>query len=1005
MIVKSQNIGKFLVQPSIWARIVLLTILSHYYSGTFSQTSPLSIGDTLVAHQLYSKALDYVDQRKYDSAVYTFQKSSTLYKKAYAWDRFFYCQSQVGNNLNRQWKVKEATHYLDSIEVNFIDNIDFSSKSYQKFYIVMAWSYFNLLDYDKALHYFEIVNSTPNASVNSKRYANYHKGIVYQRIGQYDVALKLMLETKKLCVKDSTCSYLGQIYNNLGIIYRNLGEYERTIEFYKKALFVRKQTQQEVDLTPIYNNIGTVYRYLGQYEEALNELNYAIDVLTSYTKDYYPIESALINSKVNVLLEIGDFEQAKILLENVQKRELIKYGKIELVPSETILTFGKLYAKMGLLDKSNAYINQHNEIFLNLLGAKNDKSIEAIKLKGLNQVNSKNFQEAVETFQQGIISLVTEFNELDFSENPSPNSDILDRVELVEVLNHKSKALLQLFTITKQENYLLAAAKANSTATQLLEQVRVNMLYKMSKIKLSEKAKSIYEQSIKIALLLNTKTDNSAAVSVFEAMENSKSYLLSEARLRANSLGYSSQPDSLTKIENDFYTSIKILERKLLSASINKSDSTEIKVIKEQLFTAKESFEAYQQSDVVRANNNNRLVVPSIAGVQSKLAKRDLIVEYFVGEAALYAIAISESKVKLFELDLDKNALITLTKNLTQNSQLQAQEFQLISNNVYKTILEPILSDFNGTKKIIIVPDKQLGYFSFDALITELTENPSFSRLNYLLNKYTLLQHQSVGLYINQEFGTTNVSKQYIGFAPDFSKDQLSRVESRQVRSDLQPLPFARKEIEQISTLLGGEVETGLAASERNFKLKSSDYNILHIASHAVIDEENPQYSKLVLSRGDSIENEDGNLYTFEIYGMNLNCDLVTLSACNTGNGKYFEGEGIFSLGRAFLLAGSKSVLTSLWEVSDQSTSVIMESFYKNLKKGNDKPEALRRAKLAYLKNADDLTANPYYWAGFVYMGAPDAVYGSYTMYYWLAGGFLFLIVFIGVKRTYSSKV
>ena len=112
---KSYNMSKFLVQPNNWARIVLLTILSHYYSGTFSQTSRLSIGDTLVAAQLYTKGLDFVDQRKYDSAVYTFQKSSTLYKNANAWDRFFYCQSQVGNNLNRQWKFKETSHYLDSI--------------------------------------------------------------------------------------------------------------------------------------------------------------------------------------------------------------------------------------------------------------------------------------------------------------------------------------------------------------------------------------------------------------------------------------------------------------------------------------------------------------------------------------------------------------------------------------------------------------------------------------------------------------------------------------------------------------------------------------------------------------------------------------------------------------------------------------------------------------------------------------------------------------------------
>ena len=211
MIVKPQAMNKFLVQPNVWARIVLLTILSHCFSYTFSQKSALSIGDTLLASQLYSKGLDFVNQRAYDSAVYTFQKSSVFYKNANAWDRFFHCQYQVGNNLNMQWKFKEATQYLDSIEVNYIDKIDSSSKSYLNFNIVIAWSYFQLHDYDKALHFFEIISSNTNASVSNKIYANYCKGIISQRIGQYDVALKLMLATKELCSTDSTCNYMGNV--------------------------------------------------------------------------------------------------------------------------------------------------------------------------------------------------------------------------------------------------------------------------------------------------------------------------------------------------------------------------------------------------------------------------------------------------------------------------------------------------------------------------------------------------------------------------------------------------------------------------------------------------------------------------------------------------------------------------------------------------------------------------------------------------------------------------
>ena len=97
-------------------------------------------------------------------------------------------------------------------------------------------------------------------------------------------------------------------------------------------------------------------------------------------------------------------------------------------------------------------------------------------------------------------------------------------------------------------------------------------------------------------------------------------------------------------------------------------------------------------------------------------------------------------------------------------------------------------------------------------------------------------------------------------------------------------------------------------------------------------------------------------------------------------------------------MAGAKSVVTSLWEVSDLSTSQIMDRFYNELKDGETKPEALRQAKLDYLKNADPLTANPHYWAAFIYIGQSDAIYSSNKMYYW-AGGFLFVIIVIGTLR------
>ena len=136
---------------------------------------------------------------------------------------------------------------------------------------------------------------------------------------------------------------------------------------------------------------------------------------------------------------------------------------------------------------------------------------------------------------------------------------------------------------------------------------------------------------------------------------------------------------------------------------------------------------------------------------------------------------------------------------------------------------------------------------------------------------------------------------------------------------------------------------------------------------------------------------EDGFLYTHEIYNQSLRAELAVLSACGTGLGKQIRGEGIMSLARAFHYAGCPNIAMSLWQVDDKTTSALMQEFYKQLKAGNPKDEALRQAKLYVL---DKHESHPYYWAPFVLIGDNAPVHFS-TSYWWLVwslGGILILI-------------
>jgi len=145
-----------------------------------------------------------------------------------------------------------------------------------------------------------------------------------------------------------------------------------------------------------------------------------------------------------------------------------------------------------------------------------------------------------------------------------------------------------------------------------------------------------------------------------------------------------------------------------------------------------------------------------------------------------------------------------------------------------------------------------------------------------------------------------------------------------------------------------------------------SSYTYLHFATHGIVDEEDPELSKIFLN---SSNKEDGNLFSGEIYNLDLNAEMVVLSACQTGLGKFSKGEGVIGLSRALIYAGAKNIIVSFWSVADESTAELMVDFYKNLlqKKDQNFREALQQAKVNMIKKGN--YSAPYYWAPFVMIG------------------------------------
>ena len=287
---------------------------------------------------------------------------------------------------------------------------------------------------------------------------------------------------------------------------------------------------------------------------------------------------------------------------------------------------------------------------------------------------------------------------------------------------------------------------------------------------------------------------------------------------------------------------------------------------------------------------------------------------------------------------------------------------------------------------LTIIPDGTLNYLPFELLLTEdvdTTKPINWFDLPYLFKKVNINYQYSARLAA-MDRETNPKNNGVLAFAPKY-KGYVS--DDRAFGN----LIYNQRELESIKKYFPGEFYGGADADKKTFLEKASDFKVIHLASHAMADNENPELSSLFFTDINQ-DSTQSPLYPYEIQSTPLNADLVVLSACQSGTGKLHRGEGVFSLARNFIAAGAKSVVNSLWKVDDESTSRLMGYFYENLAKGQRKSEALRNAKLTFLENADAMTSHPYFWSGFVLIGDDSPIVKKSNKIWWIPGGLLLLI-------------
>jgi CHAT domain-containing protein len=287
---------------------------------------------------------------------------------------------------------------------------------------------------------------------------------------------------------------------------------------------------------------------------------------------------------------------------------------------------------------------------------------------------------------------------------------------------------------------------------------------------------------------------------------------------------------------------------------------------------------------------------------------------------------------------------------------------RVISRELYQLLIEPVAKELQNVRTVCIVPDSFLWTLPFQALTTK--------RGNYLVEQYALFYAPSLSVLheMNDRSRQTITNGSLIAFGnPVIGRDD-------KLNQDLCPLPEAETEIAEVAATAPSKLKkvlVGREADEKSFKALAPTYSTIHLATHGVLDNRDPLYSHLLLTKTEGDVENDGSLEAREIMNMRLNADLAVLSACETGNGRISPGEGVIGMSWAFFVAGTRSMVVSQWRVNSASTSRLMKNFYQEIaiqpNHGN-KAEALRNTSVRLLKDAR--YRHPFYWAGFVLVGS-----------------------------------
>lgn len=814
-------------------------------------------------------------------------------------------------------------------------------------------------------------------------------------LGHLSEALDLFQQQRELLLQIYDEGHLEVTINRLnrGRIYSALGDHALAVDYFVSAIRRLQSHKREYASTLFraHRLAGSSYAHLGDGESSRSHLERAMELARNWFDVDHPEMPQLYQHLATYDVLRGEPQQALEQYDRAMKAWDKKIGPDHPLRIPIYLNRADLYRQSGEIELAKEEYRQalqiaedrylqrhpgHSKIWIGLARIYRDQA---------------QWNQALDSYVRAQEILTPGGTPADRTSHPVYAGSHHPRLFL-EVIQGKAEILGMLYRESGDPGLLAASYSAYLLAIQTMEQIQLRFQDESSKLALNRNHYSLFEHALDAAYQLWKQTGQEAYLEQIYLIGEAGKARVSREQSRWSDLEDVEQISAdLIKKEQSMAKRISRLHHELdrLKASGGRDKRTRLEEIQDSLFHLHHEKEIWLQ-DVTRAHPDfgtwrmQRELVPLHKVRQQMLGPDQLAMSYLLGQENLFVTLIGQNHLSVHRLEGGSRVegwIGMLRESIRTEDRTT---FRKASRQLYRHLIQPVEPIISTYRQLLVIPDAHLNYLPFNLLLSsEVTHNRSWE-WPYLIREYELSYIPSLKVFQETRNREPVRGEGVLAVAPwtRVDRDVVVPQEARAVAGRPSPLPLSKYEVEVITdtrqrsrglmaTLFDRKENTLLLDTEATpDRLRAMDltkYRYIHLATHAYVHEGEPSLSGILLSPSGG-KRANGTLFLEDVEELNLNAQLVVLSACETGLGPLARGEGVIGFSRAFLRSGTRNLVVSLWKVNDRATAQLMEELYRRIFEGASASAALRYAQLALIEQSE--TSFPSHWSSFVLIGS-----------------------------------